>query len=447
MNPEVLLRQARQAALEAGARAADAFHRRSHSRVLTLELQGIQWTDRTEEGIAVRAWSADASASLAAAAAGCDAQALGRAAADGLVRGGGEAPAMPPADRPVSPPQAAAAVEGAPVAEDSGDRPEPDDPSPAILDPEVLRSSRRDLEQRLRELAGVTGIARRAGLPQATQAVLRLATLERHLLTREGDWRPQRATLTSLRLRFPSAFGLSSVELVSRRLADLDTGALVPWLAAHPSPAERFQRWRAVPQAGGEAVLTLAPPVMAVLLAGVAFRAAALGRPLDWSSPAVLMDDPHRPWGPGSCGRDGDGRLTRPLRLAGPAAGENEQDRTSSGAPLALPAVRLSYREAPQPLPTNLVLERMPRGTSASHETGLHLLQVISHHGRWLLVRGALSRAEGGALPVLVEIPPRLEEFLGEQATAGSAAPFLLADAFVSTPAVTMPGWRLQRLP
>jgi hypothetical protein len=42
-----------------------------------------------------------------------------------------------------------------------------------------------------------------------------------------------------------------------------------------------------------------------------------------------------------------------------------------------------------------------------------------------------------------MEIPARLESFFSAAATAGPAQPFLVGDAFVSSPAVTLPGWRV----
>lgn len=446
MNPEQVVRRGRQAALKAGAAGADAFHRSSRTRILVLEAGGVTWSERSEEGLAVQAWAGAGPAALAAASTGADPEVLGQQAARAAgVSGRGGAP---PAGTIADPMVPGSAAPPADAEEGTAEKPETV-AAPAVFDPEVLRASRRELEQRLRDLAGATGIARRAGLPQATQAILRLAILDRHLLSAAGQWHSMRSTLTSFRLRFPSAFGLSAVEMVSRRLGDMETTHLIPWLAAHPTPVRQFQRWRAVPAEDGEATLTLAPPVMAVLLTSVAARAAATGHSVAWGSGATLRDDPLLPWGPASAPVDGDGATSRVMALAGPAAAElqdgvGEQQQES---PLALAPVRLSYREPPRALPTNLILEGLPSGSATAAGANLHLLDVVTHHGRWCLVRAALRRREGGDLPVLLEIPSRLETFLSAAAVGGPAHPFLVSDAFVSTPAVTIPGWTLSRLP
>ena len=65
--------------------------------------------------------------------------------------------------------------------------------------------------------------------------------------------------------------------------------------------------------------------------------------------------------------------------------------------------------------------------------------------GRNELITRQPEIIEGGDLPVLVEIPARVESYFSDGATAGPAQPFLVSDAFISTPQVTIPGWTLQR--
>ena len=424
MNPVLVLQEAVDAARAAGATRVDAFHRSSRTHLLVLEAGRQEWIERSEEGVAVRAWAHEGEAALAAATGGTDPRELGRRAAQA-------AGITSPARRTFE-----AAVEGEPMA--------PAEVELADLptwDPEFLRASRRDLEHRLRELAAVAGVACRAGLPQATRAVLRLATMDRHLLAVDGRRPPSRSTLVSFHLRFPSAFGLSSIEIVSRRLAHLETAPLVPWLAAHPTPASSLEYWRAMPAEDGDTSLTLAPKVMAALLVSVAARAAATGKALTWPAPAILRDDPLIPWGPGSTLLDGEGSATRAQTLAGPECSAEE-----GAAPVALAPLRMSFREPPRPLPTNLVLQGLPSGSSAAAVARLHLLDVVTRQGGQLVVRGTRRRDEGGDSAVLVEIPVRVEAYFSARATAGPAQPFLVADAFVSTPAVTIPGWTLHRL-
>jgi hypothetical protein len=489
MNIETLLARAREAALAAGARQVDCFHRSSHSRILTLDAGHGEWAERREEGMAVRAWARDGEPGMAAVTAGGDPVAMGRRAAE--LSGARPLAARAGAQRPGEAQEEAGAEEmgnpggDAPAgAGPAGDAAAPGSEADArenqvgvammapaaldLFDPEFLRASRGDLEHRLAGLAAATGITRRSGLPATTQAVLRLATLDRHLLTTAGVWQSQRSTLASLRLRFASAFGLSTVEIASRRLESLETAPLVPWLAAHPGPAGRMARFRVVPHEQGDTVLTLAPPVMAALLTSVAARVAATGRPMVWNAPAVLRDDPFIPWGPGTTPLDGEGQATRRVILAaGDAALPAAQDRLPPGtpatpsqspaaesagspqtagrgepAPVTLNSLRLSYREPPRPLPTNLILEGLPAGGAAAAGARFHLLDVVARHGAWLLVRAVDRGREGPDQPVLMEIPARLESFFHAGATAGPAQPFLVGDAFVSSPAVTVPGWR-----
>jgi hypothetical protein len=438
LNTETLLSRAREAALAAGARQVDCFHRSSRSRILTLESGRSEWSERREEGMAVRAWGREGGqAGMAAMATGGDPDELGRQAA--ALSG-----ARPQVTRPDGPLEDAVPPEEAHEKQETGDAAAMMAPVVAdIFDPEFLRSSRGDLERRLTELARATGITRRAGLPTVTRATLRLATLDRQLLTRDGIWQSQRSTLASLRLRFPSAFGLSTVEIASRHLAGLGTAPLVPWLAAHPGPVDRMKRYRARPaaqgDAQGDAVLTLAPPVMASLLTSVAARVAAGGRPMIWNATAVLRDDPSIPWGPGTIPLDGEGRGTRRIMLAGPApdpdAGEPE--------PVKLSSLRMSYREPPRPLPTNLILEGLPAGGAAAAAARFHLLDVVARHGGWLLVRAVERGQDDHDQPVLMEIPARLEALLTPEATGGPSQPFLVGEAFVSCPAVTVPGWQV----
>lgn len=424
MNPALLLQEAAAAARAAGATRGDVFHRSSRTHLLVLEAGRQEWSERSEEGVAVRAWANQGEAALVAATGGIDPRELGRRAAQA-------AGITTPARR-----AGAAPVEGEPVAPAAGasaDLP--------ICDPEFLRASRRDLEHRLRELAAAAGVACRAGLPRTARAVLRLATMDRHLLAVDGRRQPSRSTLVSFHLRFPSAFGLSSIEIVSRRLADLDTAPLVPWLAAHPTPGSSLGYWRAMPAEDGDTALTLAPKVMASLMVIVAARAAATGKALTWPAPAVLRDDPLIPWGPGSTPVDGEGNATRAQTLAGPECAGEE-----CAVPVALAPLRMSFREPPRPLPTNLVLQGLPAGSGAAAAARLHLLDVVTRQGGRLLVRGTRRRNEGGDQPVLVEIPARIETYFSAGATAGPAQPFLVADAFISAPAVTIPGWNLRRL-
>lgn len=426
MNPVLLLQEAAAAARAAGAARVDVFHRSSRTRLLVLEAGRQEWIERSEEGVAVRAWARQGEAALAAETCGIDPRELGRRAA---LAAGLTAPARRAARAPVE-------GEHEPVVEAQGES--PDLP---IFDPEFLRASRKDLEHRLRELAAAAGVACRAGLPRTTRSVLRLATMDRHLLTVDGRRQSSRSTLVSFHLRFPSAYGLSSIEIVSRRLADLDTAPLVPWLAAHPTPAASLEYWRATPAEDGETALTLSPKVMASLMVSVAARAAATGKALTWPAPATLRDDPLIPWGPGATHLDGEGNATRIQTLAGPGG------TTVEGAvPVALAPLRMSFREPPRPLPTNLVLQGLPSGSSAAAASRLHLLDVVTRHGGWLVVRGTRRLDEGGDRPVLVEIPARVETFFSRRATAGPSQPFLVADAFISTPEVTVPGWTLQRL-
>ncbi len=424
MNPVLLLEEAASAARAAGASRVDVFHRSSRTHLLVLEGGRQEWIERSEEGMAVRAWPLKGEAALAAETCGMDPRELGHRAARAAgiavsARQSGEAPA---GGEPVTP-----------VEEASADLP--------VCDPEFLRASRRDLEHRLRELAGVAGVACRAGLPQTTRAVLRLATMDRHLLTVDGRRQLARSTLVSFHLRFPSAYGLSSLEIVSRRLADLNTAPLVPWLAAHPTPAPSLEYWRAVPAENGDTSLTLAPKVMASLLVSVAARAAATGKALTWPAPAILRDDPLIPWGPGTTRLDGEGTATHVQTLAGP-----EGSAEGGASPVSLAPLRMSFREPPRPLPTNLVLEGLPPGSSEAAAARLNLLDVVTRQGGRLLVRGIRRRDKGGDLPILVEIPARLEAYFSSRATGGPAQPFLVADAFISTPLVTIPGWTLHRL-
>jgi hypothetical protein len=71
------------------------------------------------------------------------------------------------------------------------------------------------------------------------------------------------------------------------------------------------------------------------------------------------------------------------------------------------------------------------------------LLDLVARHGAWLLVRAVDRSGKGHDQPVLMEIPARLESFFSAAATGGPAQPFLVGDAFVSSPAVTLPGWRV----
>jgi hypothetical protein len=308
----------------------------------------------------------------------------------------------------------------------------------AVFDPEILRVSRPELRRRLEPFLAKAGVARRIGLPSTSRALLRLAVVESTLVRPDGETVSARATLASASLRFPTAFGLTSVDLVSRRLAGLDPAGLVPLLAAFPAPAAAMERLEIEPAEGGGIDLIVAAPLAASMMERVARRAVSRGSATVWESPAVLADEPLLPWGPGSSARDGEGRTQRRCFLAGP-----DPKLAGAGTPV-FPPVRFSFREPPRPAPTNLVLSGLPGGASPGKEC-VQLLEEAVRRDETMIARGVWRRAGEDLRPVVVRLSLPPERLMGPETRGGPAPGFIPVGAYCSVPELLVPGFRIAR--
>ena len=445
MTPRAVQRAAA-AARAAGALAAEAFERAAMTRIVLLGPVGrVLEAMRLEEGICVRAWvDAGRSAKFGfASSAGIDrAEEVGKAAAAQAWSAGGHAAVEPPEPKsrrgrarkgkelvplpepdpePVASVAAAAAATAAP-----GDE--------TRFDPEVVRLPISEARSRLRRLAEVSGVAQRPGVSPAARAELRLAAIEQTLLRRDGSSAADRLTVVSLHLRFPTVFGLASVAIASRRLADLDAAPLVPMLAAYPGREAPVARLRIRPGAAGEFDLWVAGPVAAVAALLIAERAIQRGRPVPLDGEVRLLDDPLVPWGPGSQSADADGQPVSARLLAGPAA-----ECEAAPAPSWL-VTRSSARRPPTAGPTNLVVEGLRSGGRVASTRRLHLLEAVLPAQGGLLVRGVLRRDGEDDRPVLALIEEPIEALFGAESRAATPPAFYAAGAFVRTPALLRPG-------
>jgi hypothetical protein len=448
------LEKALEAASQAGAGRVEGFHRRSQTRLLSLgpERRPTEGT-RTEEGVAIRAWPGEpeeTAAGFAAATAGENAAALGRRAVDAARRGPGPTDSwreslyevtrhLPgPSRSASSPPENE--PEQTETTSDPGDSPagREEHADVSVFDPEVLRVNRPELKRRLEPFLAKAGVARRTGLPPTSRALLRLAVVESTLIRPDGETVSTRATLASASLRFPTAFGLTRVELVSRRLAGLDPAGLVPLLAAYPAPSDRLDRLEIAPAENGDIDLMLAAPLAAAIMERVARSAASRGTAAVWESPAVLSDEPLLPWGPGSSPRDGEGHPQIRRLLAGPEA------EVAGAEPPAFSPVRFSFREPPRPAPTNLVLAGLPGGASPGQEC-VQLLEEAVRHGDTMIARGVWRRGGEDLRPVVVRLSLPPERLMGPGTRGGPVPGFVPVGAYCSVPELRLPGFRVVR--
>jgi hypothetical protein len=462
MSGPSFLGQALEAARAAGAVRVEGFHRRSQTRQLELG-PGPAFTEaeRTEEGTALRVWLAldpEEEAGFAAATPGEEPMRLGsdavaaarrrpgRARSRGATRirkgsrvareGSPRRPGGGRDDGSRAGPGEASSFAGSPG--ENGPLPKgPEHPDVPIFDPEILRASRFEFRRRLDLLLARAQVARRPGLPPAARAVLRVAVVESMLVRPDGSTTKARATLASTSLRFPTAFGLGQLEIVSRRLADLDPAALVPLMAAYPSTTETLPWLELIAAEGGDIDVVLAPPVGAGLMARLARRVVAQGEPFVWESPAVLWDDPLQPWAPGSMPVDGEGNPHGRRLLAGPA-----DKLAGAGTPIFSP-VRFSFREPPRPAPANLILAGLPGGARPQGES-IQLLEEVAWDNGALIARGVRRHADENPAPVMVRLAVPAERIMTGAARGGASIGFLPATAYCSVPEIVLPGIRIR---
>jgi len=445
------LEEALEAARQAGAGGVEGFHRRSQTRLLSMgpEKRPTEGT-RTEEGVAIRAWPGepeDTPAGFAAATAGEDPVRLARRAVDAAHHGSGPAAAwresLYEVTRRQTGPASSQGDQAARAATISGPGASPADPEEQadvpVFDPEILRVSRPEMKRRLEPFLAKAGVARRTGLPPTSRALLRLAVVESTLIRPDGETVSTRVTLASASLRFPTAFGLTRVELVSRRLADLDPAGLVPLLAAYPAPSDRMERLEIEPAGDGDIDLVIAAPLAAAMMERLARGVVSRGAAAIWESPAVLADEPLLPWGPGSSPRDGEGRPQARRILAGP-----EKEAAGAERPVFSP-VRFSFREPPRPAPTNLVLAGLPGGTSPGPES-VHLLEEAVRHGETMIARGVWRREGEDLRPVVVRLSLPPDRLMGPGTRGGPAPGFVPVGAYCSVPELLVPGFRIARV-
>ena len=433
MIPTGSLHRAVESARAAGATRADVFHRCSRTRFLIKEPGGrlLQGT-RAEEGMAVRAWADGGDAEtygFAAGTPGSDAEAeeLGRCAA-AAVPSGRRAQRVPGNRPPGGDGESHPGAGGVP---------------PPVFDPGVLRVTPAELCRLLDRFEEACGAVRRPGLLWALGVDLSLAVVESRLLRSSGEVLSRRASLVSVQARFPSAFGLGRLEIVTRRLSDLDPSLFSRMLAPYPVRADRLARAEVRPVGDGDATLTLAPSLAAVLVVAVARQAAARGRPLCWESPAKLVDDPLLDWGPGSVPWDADGLPLAPRLLAGPAESMPSAAGESAATPL-LPVIRPSVRERPVVAPTNLILSGVPSGAVPEAERRIHLLEAVTGSGDPLIARGVFRGPEGDERPVLARLRGPLEGLFRRELRGSSLRAFFAAGAFASAPELTLPGVEIE---
>jgi hypothetical protein len=448
------LEEALEAARQAGAGGVEGFHRRSRTRLLSMgpERRPTEGT-RTEEGVAIRAWPGapeDSEAGFAAATAGEDSGTLARRAVEAARRGPGPADVwreslyevtrhLPDSARPVSSTSEDEAVQADGPSGSYGSPETLQEPADVpVFDPEILRVSGPELKRRLEPFLAKAGVARRTGLPPTSRALLRLAVVESTLIRPDGETISTRVTLASASLRFPTVFGLTRVELVSRRLKDLDPAGLVPLLAAYPAPSDRMERLEIEPAGDGEIDLVIAAPLAAAMMERLARETVSRGTATVWESPAALADDPLLPWGPGSSSLDGEGRPQVRRILAGP-----RKEISGAGRPVFSP-VRFSFREPPRPAPTNLILTGLPGGASPAGES-VQLLEEAVRQGETMIARGVWRRGGEDLRPVVVRLTLPPDRLIGAGTRGGPAPGFVPVGAYCSAPELLVPGFRIVR--
>lgn len=421
-----VLRAAAAAARANGASGVDVFHRRSRTRFLGREPNGgwIQGT-RVEEGMGVRAWTAGQDRSHCGFAGGTGesasaAVALGHQAA-GAATGGlpsgpsGEAPLVPGDDEPMERP---------PVA------------SPSVFDPAVLRLTPAELRRFLERCQAACGALRRPGLLWALGIEVNCAVIESRLVRCDGELLSRRSSLVSVQARFPTAFGLGRLEMVTRRLVDLEPSLLSRMLASYPAPAARLARAEVRLSSAGDTTLTLAPPLAATLIVALARRAAHRGRPFAWDSTATLDDNPLLDWGPGSIPWDADGRPITAQRLGGRVDASDQVQ----GRQVVLPVLRTAVRQRPVAAATNVVLSGVPPGAGPGSRRRLHLLEAVGSSGGTILARGVARGPAGDEQAVLACLRGPLESLFSDRLRAGSWRAFFPVGMFASAPELMLPG-------
>ncbi|MFQ5720448.1 MAG: hypothetical protein ACE5IK_12950 [Acidobacteriota bacterium] len=426
------LRSAVDAARTAGAAAADAYHRLSRTRFVVKEPDGrLTHGTRLQEGLAVRAWpDAGAEGACGFAAGSGESETVAVALGE---RAAAAARGLSPVDAP-QPGSTGEAVAGT----------VPSPPTVADFDAAVLRATPAEMTRLLGRFEAACGAVRRPGLLWALGVELHLAVIESRLVRADGELLTRRASLASAQVRFPSAFGLGRLEIVTRRLAALDSTLLARMLAPYPVAASVLPRVWVDPAGttGSPLTLALAPPATAAVAVVVARQAARRGAPLHWAAPATLTDEPLIDWGPGSVPWDAAGRPVASVRLAGPAG---ESPATGgAGAPagpgrLRLPMMRTSVRERPVGVPTNLVLADLPADGGGTGGRRLHLLEMIAARDEGWLARGVLQEENGDRSAVLVRLAGQVGDLFRGDLRAGSLRACFAAGAFVSAPELVLP--------
>ncbi|MFQ5768374.1 MAG: hypothetical protein ACE5ID_10390, partial [Acidobacteriota bacterium] len=315
--------------------------------------------------------------------------------------------------------KSAAGLQPAGAAPSSKDLPDPLLPAPDLLDPQWLRWTDREIRRWLKR---ILALGAPSSPPLAARAELSLSLMETTLAPAGGRRLHQRGTLADLKLRFPTAFGLSRLRLAARRLEDLDERFIQEQMSSFPPPGKPPQRVLLTP--GGDHLLVVSPQVTAWLLERFARQAVARG-PVVWKCPAVLKDDPARPWGPGSFLFDGQGRPCAPALLAGPQQALGEGGRPS------FPQVRISYRQPPQPVPTNLILSHLPEAAVPGTDY-VHLLEPVVRSAEGCLVRGVRQTGAGSCRPILARLAAGLEDLLDEDSRAAPGKAYVPGTGFVA---------------